>query len=79
MYNKIHSRFGWAIIIFSFLVLIYCILGIFLPIVPVKVPAGFHGRNGEFCGIRYTPDCDVIVTRFFKWNEAYYLCTKFKK
>lgn len=61
-----------------FVLVAYVISGFFLNIVPTRVPAGYHGRNGEFCGIRYTPDCDKIVTRFFKWDEAIYLYTDYK-
>lgn len=65
------------IYIMIFIIIVYIILGFFLNIIPTRAPAGYHGRNGEFCGIRYTPDCDVIVTRFFKWDEAIYLYTDY--
>jgi len=61
------------LIIFLVIIVGLSILGFFLPIVPVHVTGGYHGRGGEWCGIVYNPECDKIVLRFFKWDEAWYL------
>ncbi len=60
------------ILIIILVLVLYIIASFFFPIVPVRVPSGYHGQGGEFCGIRYTPDCDEIVTRFYKASDAYY-------
>lgn len=45
------------------------ILGIFVPILPFPVKNGYHGANGEFCGIAYNEACDKMTIRLMKWVD----------
>lgn len=41
------------------------VLGIWFPVVPFPAKKGWHGVNGEFCGIVYTEDCDKTTIKLF--------------
>jgi hypothetical protein len=45
------------------------ILGIWFPVIPFPVKRGYHGPNGEFCGIIYDPKCDTNKIGLFTYAE----------
>jgi len=47
----------------------FLIAGIFLPVIPFPVKAGWHGIGGEFCGLAYDPKCDTSSWRFLTYAE----------
>lgn len=51
------------------LIVVAIALGLWLPVVPFPVKQGWHGPNGEFCGIAYDPACDKVGVRFLTYRE----------
>ena len=55
--------------IFLSIVAVYLVIGIFYPVIPFSVKNGYHGPQGEFCGIVYNADCDKKGIRLMTYAQ----------